>query len=335
MTRLDRTISDNLAILLSTVPRVRDGESDAIHNARVATRRLRAALPLAWAESPKTAWRDGAEAVRHLGRDLGRVREVDVALERLPALESRIPPFAASIAVIRQELTGRQAKQHRRLVKSLDELPIDTLEPDRLVPRSRVSLREDPRWRAVERALVEHAQRLHQSIHHASGVYFPNRIHRVRVETKKLRYVLELMTHSDAARSAIKRLKRIQRVLGDVHDQQLLLETVRDTAVIRRRERDDIVASIEGRCHELFQDYLADRAPLLELCETVRRAALRQSWRPVTVGDVLLTAGAVAVSPVLLWLTRPAGVNIREPRPDVARRSVERQPATDLEAAVR
>jgi len=303
--RINQTVSKNLAILLSTIPGIRDGESDAIHAARVATRRLRAAVPLAWADSPKTAWRESAEVVRELGRDLGRVREVDVVLEQLPGLEARIPTAAPAIALVRQELARRQARQHRQLVKDVEKLPFDQLHPKSLVPASGFTVLGDRRWRSVERAIADHADRLRQAIDHASGVYFPNRAHRVRVETKKLRYVLELMDHAAAARSAVKQLRRVQNLLGELHDQQVLAETMRSQDTIRRRERDEMTASLDARCNELFGDYISRRSSLLDLCGDVRTAALRGDWRPASVTGVLLRAGAAAVPPVLLWLTRP------------------------------
>ena len=303
--RIDQTVSKNLAILLSTIPGIRDGESDAIHAARVATRRLRAAVPLAWADSPKTAWRESAEAIRDFGRDLGRVREVDVVLEQLPGVEARIPTAASALALVRQELARQQMRQHRRLVKDVEKLPLDQLHPKSLVPASGFTVLPDRRWRAAERAIADHADRLREAIDHASGVYFPNRAHRVRVETKKLRYLLELMGHAAAAKSAVKRLKRTQDVLGDLHDQQMLLETLRSQDAIGRSERDAMTASLDARCHELFTEYLSRRSAVLELCDEVRTAALDGTWRPASVGGVLLRASAAAVPPVLLWLTRP------------------------------
>jgi CHAD domain-containing protein len=322
VTHIDRAISKNLAVLLSTISGIRNAESEAIHSARVATRRLRAVLPLAWAESPKTSWRESAEIIREFGRDLGRVREVEVVLEQLSGVEARIPTAAPALALVRQELARQQMRQHRRLVKDVEKLPLDQLHPKSLVPASRFTVLADRRWRSVERAIADHADRLREAIDHASGVYFPKRAHRARVETKKLRYLLELMAHAAAAKSAVKRLKRMQDVLGDLHDQQMLVETLGSQDAIRQSERDAMTASLDARCQELFTQYLSRRSAVLELCDEVRTAALGGEWRPASVGGVLLRASAAAVPPVLLWLTRPpsrpnrpAIVKQREPEP--------------------
>jgi CHAD domain-containing protein len=46
MAKVNGVILSNLDALHSRLPQVRDGDRDAIHDARVATRRLRAAIPL-------------------------------------------------------------------------------------------------------------------------------------------------------------------------------------------------------------------------------------------------------------------------------------------------
>ena len=50
-----------------------------------------------------------------------------------------------------------------------------------------------------------------------SGVYFPNRSHRVRIGAKKLRYELELVQEPTVKRT-LKRLRRTQNVLGSIQD---------------------------------------------------------------------------------------------------------------------
>jgi CHAD domain-containing protein len=301
--RLDHAISRNLAILFSTISGIRDGQSDAIHDARVATRRLRAALPLAWAESPNTEWASSFETIRQMGKQLGRVREVDVALDALPSLEARVPPAAAAIAELRRELAQRQAKQRRRLIKNVERLSLDHLSAARLVPSRRISLARDRRWHAVARAIVDHAESLRQAVIDASGVYFPNRVHRVRVETKKLRYVLELVERTESS-ALLKRLRRAQEILGELHDHQMLALAVGAARDLNGTDRRLLETSAQARCDELFRDYLPRRSQLLEVCEQASTAAMRDAFRPHSVGKMLVTAGVMAAPSALLWMAR-------------------------------
>jgi CHAD domain-containing protein len=302
---LDQAISRNLAILFSTVSGIRDGQSDAIHDARVATRRLRAALPLAWADSPNASWESGFESIRKWGKHLGRVREADVALELLPSLEARVPPAAPAIAEVRLRVSQQQAKQRRQLVKSLDKLSLDRLRAVRLVPARGISLRVDGRWRSVERAIVEHSENLREAVDFASGIYFPNRSHRVRVATKKLRYVLELVDNPASTRM-VKLLRRSQEILGLLHDHQVLATAVSSAQRLEKDHRRVLLASLEGRCEELFREYLTRRSQLLDVAQHARTAAIHGDWRPRSVGGMLLTASAVAVPSAFFWIARPS-----------------------------
>src|SRR5690348_12892033 len=71
---------------------VRDGDAESIHEARIATRRLRAALAIL---DGKTSTR--IELCRDLGRMLGAVREVDVTQELLTALVPRLPAASGAL----------------------------------------------------------------------------------------------------------------------------------------------------------------------------------------------------------------------------------------------
>ena len=76
-------VRQRLRALTSTLPAARVGDVHAIHQARVATRRLREALPLvATGEKGRKLERE----IRRLTRSLGPVRELDVAFEMLEEL---------------------------------------------------------------------------------------------------------------------------------------------------------------------------------------------------------------------------------------------------------
>ena len=269
----------------------------------MATRRLRAALPLAWADSPNTSWVSGFESIRQWGKHLGRVREVDVALEQLPSIEARVPPAAPAIAEVRLRLAQKQSKQRRQLVKNLEHLSLDRLRATWLVPTRGISLLSDRRWHSVERAIVEHAESLLEAVHDASGVYFPKRAHRVRVETKKLRYVLELVGSAESA-AMVKRLRRAQEVLGQLHDHQVLAHSLSSTKRLNETDRRALLTSVDAKCEELFQLYLTRRSQLVEVSVHARAAATRGAWRPRSFGGMLLTASAMAVPSAVFWIAR-------------------------------
>ena len=81
--RSELMIRQRLAALTRMLPGAHAGEVTAIHQARVATRRLREALPLV---ARGSSGRKVARIVRRLTRSLGPVRELDVALQTLDEL---------------------------------------------------------------------------------------------------------------------------------------------------------------------------------------------------------------------------------------------------------
>ena len=81
--RSEVLIRQRLGALSRTLPSARAGDPSAIHQARVATRRLREALPVV---ARGASGRKLARGVRRLTRALGTVRELDVALLTLEEL---------------------------------------------------------------------------------------------------------------------------------------------------------------------------------------------------------------------------------------------------------
>ena len=78
-------IRQRLAALTRTLPSASSGDVNAIHQARVATRRVRAALPIVTRGSRR---RKLKKSFTRLTRALGGVRELDVALLTLDELAS-------------------------------------------------------------------------------------------------------------------------------------------------------------------------------------------------------------------------------------------------------
>jgi CHAD domain-containing protein len=63
--------------LRETLPGVLDGVADSIHDARIATRRIREVLPLLGDVKRREPIEDLGSRFKRLGRSLGRVRDVD------------------------------------------------------------------------------------------------------------------------------------------------------------------------------------------------------------------------------------------------------------------
>ena len=290
MTLIDQTVDENLKILFSMLPAVRDGNADAIHDARVATRRLRAAAPLACEEGPD----EPLDAIRTLGRSFGRARDLDVVIERLADVERRLPGVARSLASLKQALTARQEKSRRRLIKTIEDLPLDTIRTLRPARRF-MSLRRDRRHKPLQAQIVAQAAELRQAIDRAPGVYFPNRTHEVRISAKKLRYLLELLPARQQPNRTLKRLRRVQDLLGRLHDDQTLADVIEETrdGSTDRDPYDQALALVDAERRDRFAEYLGQREALTEAVDEILEELGGHSSRTQIVARGLLLAGVV------------------------------------------
>lgn len=261
--------------LIGHLPGIRNADAVSVHDARVATRRLREALPLFARAYPDDVERLGT-LLRQAGRRLGRVRELDVMDAGLAHRSVRLAAAIQVIGAARGALARRQERARRKLVRAFDSFGLDASGALRLpVPGGlRRRLRGDsPRgWEdALRDRIVARADDLRRAIEHASGVYFPNRAHQVRVAVKKLRYACELAQASGVwrPRNLLGDLKRAQEALGQLHDAQVLLDSTDDLVaetgidpVQIRILKDDLSCEVA----EHHARYLSQRERLLGVC---------------------------------------------------------------------
>ena len=84
-------------------------------------------------------------------------------------------------------------------------------------------------WRGALAARVgRRAKRFAAAVSAAGQIYLPDRLHEVRIATKKLRYALELAldTGIRSAHALVTALKRLQETLGRLNDLNVLLRHV-------------------------------------------------------------------------------------------------------------
>jgi CHAD domain-containing protein len=137
----------------------------------------------------------------------------------------------------------------------------------------------DERWRQVLSArLVKRARRLKASVAHAGQMYAPERLHDVRIAAKKLRYGLELAADGGVRSAAplVPRIKRLQDLLGRLHDMQILqthIAAVQAGAGAARQGMHEALEAVaiyvEAECRHLHARYLMNVAALDEVRETI------------------------------------------------------------------
>lgn len=295
--------------LLAQLRGARDADVEAVHAARVATRRLRETLPLFSRSHPGDVARV-KRLVRRAGRRLGRVRQLDVMDADLLRRTVRMPMATHAVGVARTKLASRRASELRRMIKLFDRLNLERKDQLR-IPQHRdvwhpLAGTHARGWPNLLRTrIARRVDDLRRAIDHAGGVYFPNRLHAVRVAAKKLRYSVELAALGGLWRSeeAVVELKRSQDTLGRLHDAQMLLESL-GTLVRAEADRRQVAMlkdDLKGEIVERHAKYLLQRHQLREASQACADGANagrspRHPYMP------LVALSAVAVPAGLLYV---------------------------------
>jgi CHAD domain-containing protein len=224
-------LNTHLTALLREATRVRQAaDPEPLHRMRVATRRLRAAAALFAPDWPR-AWRSAwSRELRRLSRALGQARDLDVQIAFLAARLAQPGTEAAQrpgLERLRLRLEQRRERRQRRVVAALDRFEEDTASAmQRFLSKAGQSAEAPaPGPTATTFAIAQAAvaARLEPLLAMADCVPDPNaaaRQHEMRIAAKRLRYTLEILAPLDAEilRPALRAAKRLQELLGEMHD---------------------------------------------------------------------------------------------------------------------
>lgn len=281
---LESVLDPRLSAFVDALPAALSGEATAVHQTRVASRRLREVVPIVTALDEAAA-RRARRVLRRMTRTLGRVREADVCAELLAELHEASPLHAEAAAAVRRAVALRRAgalrrfrrtwtrRRLERLHEVIDTVRVAAASGSRRDTRTAVMARLDTRVRRTRRAVA------------ALGVlYVPDRLHAVRIAVKQWRYTLELATDLGLRRpsSALADMRAVQDELGRAHDLHVLAALVRavEVRLVSRsrpaaRDLRGLARRLEAECRMLHASFLV-RPPLAGLVST-RQAGGRES----------------------------------------------------------
>ncbi len=229
--------------LKSLDPMVRADEFDAVHQMRVATRRLRATLRSFGQVIPRSDGEPLAGELSWIGGLLGAARDGEVLPAHLQASLRPIPAevligpvqarvqghFAPVRAAARAELIeALDSPRYAALLAALDELVLGPPAGPRAGDPAR-----DVLPAAVRRAYRQAARRMRRARHTRPGPARDVALHWARKSARRARYAAE------AARPAVgkkagrfaKQMKKVQSVLGDNQDAVIARHAARDLGI--------------------------------------------------------------------------------------------------------
>lgn len=224
--RIVEAITTRVRVLREHVDAVRREDPDGIHDMRVASRRLRAALSEYAAFLPKAPRGELLHEARRITRLLGRPRELDVTLGLLARYHDESDAAArAAATTLMDRLRGQRAQLAADCLEAADMAASETIDGmlRRLIEGTR------PKGRSVVDEVARRLRRRFNVLTDEYGAWIDTgereQLHRVRVAFKKFRYACELFTpyFGDRMDVVIQELKQIQEHLGAWNDGRVLL----------------------------------------------------------------------------------------------------------------
>ncbi len=199
---------------------------EAVHDIRVAIRRLRSVLRDFASVVDKRPLAELTGSLKKLSGAFGRVRDLDVMIEELGSLEKEADETAAhGVGLIIDEIKERRAREAKGLGNTITGQFVLDL-------RTRFNASIDSALR--QRRLFEHVnvkdegartiqKCLDEFLKLSDALYRPSatkRLHRLRIAGKHLRYAIELFEpeFGEELKPYADEMKKMQSHLGEIHD---------------------------------------------------------------------------------------------------------------------
>ena len=233
-----------LGVLLAHEPGTRLGEDiEELHDMRVATRRLRAALDLFVGVLPARAPALRAE-LAWLGDVLGDVRDLDVQLERMDDMEVWAAPSLlghedtpSPLGELRALLEEERVRARHRMLEALDSTRWTRLSQGltalaRQGPNRRLTATRVPAALVVPDLVEGRHRAVAKAARRAKRTRVPADFHRLRIRGKRLRYSLEFAAGIYGGRTErfTRQLAQLQDRLGLMQDAEVATRRLLDLA---------------------------------------------------------------------------------------------------------
>ncbi len=222
-----------------------------IHRMRVASRRLRAALPLFESCFPPKNYARWSEELKEITRALGAARDTDVQIAYLTKYQKRAekawkskktqppgesPPSPAVLFLL-QDLRKQRDRLQKDVLSALESLEkshaVDSMREafSKPLPPVRGILKRSFAYGISPVSALRIEERLCSLLAFEPWVSHPEAVaehHATRIAAKKLRYTLEVYApvYRLSLKKPIARVKAVQEILGDLHDCDVWIDSV-------------------------------------------------------------------------------------------------------------
>jgi len=251
-----QTLLKHLVALAAQIRGVREAKDiEAVHQMRVASRRMRSALGLLDGCVTKKKLRTWLRQIKRVTKSLGAARDVDVQIEAVSKYLDGLraaggSAHRAGVERLRLRLRQRRERLQRDVIATMDELESSGVIDD--MRRTLLHLKVESHMRDIESAESfgggdgaapaaeapalsardarrQIALRLEQMLAYEPYIATPENIeelHAMRIASKGLRYTMENFAplFGKQLKWPIRQVKQVQSMLGDIHDLDVWME---------------------------------------------------------------------------------------------------------------
>jgi len=224
-----------------------DDDPEHVHRMRVASRRLRAALPhfaACFAAKDYSRW---MQEVKKITRALGDARDLDVQIAFIKKyIKTQGVQKGDPLSALLVHLQERRKVLQKQVCSVLDRLESATVIPTMQAACRAAATPKQKQWRRHYAGILPVAadrigRRMAGLDRYAAYVQNPDAVfehHALRIAAKKLRYTLEIYAplYRRGFKKQIARLKKMQDLLGDMHDCDVWIGQM-TRAIVRQRAR--------------------------------------------------------------------------------------------------
>ena len=233
-------VGDQASRLKALDAAVRRDQPDAVHQMRVTTRRLRAALQAFPTVLPQPATAELRDELRWLGQVLGDARDAEVLEQHFQAALADLPVelvIGPAKARVTMHFAPEQAAARKAVLKALDSRryfrlldDLDRLLDDPPQTAAATAPADEVLPQAVAHAYRRTKRRMVRARRAPAGTARDVALHEARKAAKRARYAADAAEPAvgKPARRFAKRMKAVQSVLGDHQDAVTARSVARD-----------------------------------------------------------------------------------------------------------
>jgi len=265
--RASPLLRERVRTVFKRLPKGLAGDEEAVHEMRVAGRRLRVAVPLLAKRPDGKRVKRAVRVLRELTRAAGASRDLDVSLDLLNAYLGGQGALSAEVIALRRRLRAARTRSRARMAEALMDLEIARLRRDL---RKVLERRADGLFTILGRIRAtrdQEGQALLAGFEGLGDRYDPVALHALRRQARRLRYTAEIhdTLMRDEASNAPRLFKALQEQIGALHDVHVLagwLQSQGRAAAERGQTAlaeaaSALQAAFEERARELHRELLA------------------------------------------------------------------------------